>query len=64
MGCNCNCNHKDAKPAAPEAEQKSYHLSAVQYLQECSRGERPAGMLRQENARDGLTGQGDRARPV
>ena len=57
MGCNCNCDHKDAKPAASEAEQKSLSLSAVQYLQECSRGDRSAGMLRQENASDGLTGQ-------
>jgi hypothetical protein len=24
MGCNCSCGHKDAKPAAPEAEQKGY----------------------------------------
>ena len=53
--CNCNCQQKEEKPAATEAEKKSYICYQCNTFKDAPGESGPAGMLRQENAGDGLT---------
>ena len=53
--CNCNCQQKDEKPVVSVAEKKSYLCQQCNTFKNVPSGGGPAGMLRQENAGDGLT---------
>ena len=61
--CNCNCQQKDEKPAATEAEKKSYLCHQCNTFKNAPSEAARAGMLRQENAGDGLTRRRNRTLP-